>query len=315
MRFQAGKEMGGFTSYAEKIAAPKVRARSESFFDHFSQATMFYRSQSEPEQNHIVKALRFELGKVEIPAIRERMVGLLSFVDRTLASRVAKGLGLSVPAEITPPINHSIPADGDVAKFQPKRPKKSNAAGAISPALSMANTPKDSIKTRKVAFLVADGFDDAAVMNMAKALEATGAMAKIVAPHGGTLLGAKDRELKVDFSLMTTSSVMFDAVYVPGGSESVAAMLREADAVHFVNEAYKHCKTIAATGEGIDLLRASYAGDELQLEKGAKGLPAVAVDGLIVSVEQDARKVADDFIAAIAEHRHWSREQKGEVPA
>src|SRR4029453_5618776 len=104
--------MGGFTSYAEKIDASKVRARSESFFDHFSQATMFHRSQSEPEKNHIVKALRFELGKWEIPPIKERMVGLLSFVDKTLAGRVAEGLGLSVPAEITPPINHSIPADG-----------------------------------------------------------------------------------------------------------------------------------------------------------------------------------------------------------
>lgn len=313
--FQAGREMGGFVSYAEKIAASKVRARSESFFDHFSQATMFYRSQSEPEQDHIVKALRFELGKVEIPTIKERMVGLLSLVDQTLASRVAEGLGLSIPAEITPPINHSIPADGDVARFQPKRPKKSGAASAISPALSMANTPKESIKTRKVAFLVADGFDDTAVVNMAKALQAAGGVAKIVAPHGGTLLGAKGKEVTVDFSLLTTSSVLFDAVYVPGGAQSVAALLREADAVHFINEAYKHCKTIATTGEGIDLLRASHAGVELPVEERAKEVPAIANDGLIVSVSQEARRVADSFIAAIAEHRHWSREQKGDVPA
>ncbi|MEO6723736.1 MAG: catalase HPII [Blastocatellia bacterium] len=310
--FQAGRDMGGFVSHAEKIDASKVRARSESFFDHFSQATMFYRSQSEPEQNHIVKALRFELGKVEIPAIRERMVGLLSFVDKTLASRVAEGLGIAVPTVVTPPINHSIPADGDPAKFQPKPPKKSIAA---SPALSMANTPKDSIQTRKVAFLVADGFDEGAVLNMTKALQAAGAMPKIVAPHGGTIVGANGRELTVDFSLLTTSSVLFDAVYVPGGAESVAALMREADAMHFINEAYKHCKTIAATGEGIDLLRASYAGVELQTEKGEKKLPTVAGSGLITGTASDARKTADSFIAAIAEHRHWSREQKGDVPA
>jgi catalase len=118
--------------YAEKISASKVRARSASFFDHFSQATMFYRSQSESEQNHIVKALRFELGKVEIPEIRERMVGLLSFVDQSLARRVAEGLGLNFPVELPAPINQSIPADGEVAKFQPKRPKKSNSEGFIS---------------------------------------------------------------------------------------------------------------------------------------------------------------------------------------
>lgn len=311
--FQAGRDMGGFVSYAEKIDSSKMRARNASFFDHFSQATMFYRSQSEPEQNHIVKALRFELGKVEIPAIKERMVGLLSFVDEALASRVATGLGIAVPVEVTPPINHSIPADGDATKFQPKLPKKFDSS-VVSPALSMANTPKDSIKTRKIAFLVADGFDDTAVLNMTKALQTAGAMVKIVAPHGGMILGAKGNELAVDFSLLTTSSVLFDAVYVPGGAESVAALLREADAEHFINEAYKHCKAIAATSEGVDLLRATYAAGELQVEKGAKELPADASGGLIVSAASDARKVADDFIAAIAQHRHWSREQKGGVP-
>lgn len=310
--FQAGQKMGGFASYAEKIEATKVRARSESFFDHFSQATMFYRSQSEPEQNHIVKALRFELGKLETPAIKERMVGLLSFVDQTLASRVAEGLGIRVPAQVTPPLNYSIPADGDAAKFQPKPPLKSIAT---SPALSMANTPKDSIKTRKVAFLVADGFDDAAVQNMAKALAAAGAMSKLIAPHGGLLGARSGKDYSVDFSLLTTSSVLFDAVYLPGGIESVKTLLREADAIHFINEAYKHCKTIAATGEGVDLLRASYAGGELQMNEDAKDLPTLARDGVIVSLGSDARKVADDFIASIAEHRHWSREQKGEVPA
>jgi catalase len=313
--FQAGRDMSGFTSYAEKIDAPKVRARSASFFDHFSQATMFYRSQSEPEQTHIVKALRFELGKVEIPAIRERMIGLLGFVDNTLAKRVAEGLGITVPVEVTPPINHSIPADGDASKFQPRRPKNSKASEVTSPALSMANTPKESIKTRKVAFLVADGFDEAAVGNMKKALEAAGAVVKTVAPHGGALIGANDKELIVDFSLLTTSSVLFDAVYVPGGGASVEALLKEADAVHFVSEAYKHCKTIAATGEGVDLLRASYAGAELKSEKESKESPTVAGDGLILGASSDARKVSEGFIAAIALHRHWSRERKGDVPA
>ena len=114
-----------------------MRARSESFFDHFSQATLFYNSQSEPEQEHIVKALRFELGKVETPAIRERMVYMLSQVDKTLAARVAEGLGIDVPRKIEGPLNMSIPADGDPKKFQPKRVNKEVGS---SPALSMANT-------------------------------------------------------------------------------------------------------------------------------------------------------------------------------
>ena len=161
--FQAGADMGGFTSYAERIDAQKIRARSASFFDHFSQATLFFNSQSEPEKGHIIRALRFELGKVETPAIRERMLGLLAQVDKGLANSVAEGLGLTVPAKLDKPMNMSIPADGDPRKFQPKRVTQAIEA---SPALSMVdnpNFPKDTIKTRKIAVLLADGFDDAAV--------------------------------------------------------------------------------------------------------------------------------------------------------
>lgn len=309
--FQAGRDAGGFVSYPERIAASKVRARSKSFFDHFSQAALFYNSQSEPEQDHIVKALRFELGKVEIPAIRERMVGLLTQVDKTLANRVAAGLGIKVPAQPEMPMNHSIPADGEVARFQPKRPAKS---AAISPALSMANTPKDSIQTRKIAVLVADGFDDASVQAITKALKAAGAMTKIIAPHLGTIASANNAGVKADFSLLTASSVLFDAVYVPGGAASVKTLLQEADAVHFINEAYKHCKAIGASDEGIELLRASYASAELEAAQNEKpGL--VSKDGVVAGQGSKARGFAEEFLAAIAQHRHWIREKKGGVPA
>ena len=310
--FQAGRDAGGFVSYAEKIDAQKVRARSESFFDHFSQAALFYNSQSEPEKEHIIKALRFELGKVETVAIRERMVGMLAYVDKTLANSVAQGLGLRVPTKLDSPPNQSIPADGDVRRFQPK---PINKPVGKSPALSMANTAKDSIQTRKIAILAADGFDDAAVSTMTKALQAAGAQAKIIAPRLGVLTGAKGKEVMIDFSLLTTSSVLFDAVYIPGGAQSVEALLKEADAVHFVNEAYKHCKTIAASGEGAALLHASYVGAALSTEPEPDSLASSTDAGLIVSPRTDARRVADEFIAAIAQHRHWEREQKGQVPA
>jgi catalase len=310
--FQAGRDMSGFTSCTERIDASKVRARSRSFFDHFSQAALFYRSMSEPEQNHIVKAFLFELGKVEIPAIRERMIGLLAQVDQTLAGRVAEGLRIKLPVDVAGPLNHSIPADGRIDDYQPT-PRKVSVE--TSPALSQENTAKDSIKTRKVAFLVADGVDDSAVLNMVKALKAAGAMGKLVAPHDGTIRGAKGTEMTVDFSFLTTSSVLFDAVYVPGGRASVDALLKNADATHFINEAFKHCKSIAATGEGAHLLGSTYIGAEFRNEEGASEPGSSADPGLIVSKEADARKVANDFIAAIAQHRHWAREAKGDVPA
>ncbi|MGA9770686.1 MAG: catalase HPII [Blastocatellia bacterium] len=304
--FQAKMSEGGFASYAEKIDASKVRGRSESFFDHFSQAQLFYNSQSEPEKNHIVNALRFELGKVETPAIRERMVFVLAQVDKTLASRVAEGLGISVPAKLDAPLNQSIPADANVKQYQPKRVSKEVGA---SPALSMANTVKDTIKTRKIAVLAADGFDDAEFAAMKKALTSAGAQIKVIAPRQGFLKGASGEEVKIDFSFLTSSSVLFDAVYIPGGEKSVEALKREAAAIHFVNEAYKHCKAIAATGAGVALLEASYV---RTVEK-ASGKGNVIDDGGVITGQ--AGKVATEFIKAIAQHRNWSRETKDQVPA
>ena len=304
--FQAGADMGGFTSYAERIDAQKIRARSASFFDHFSQATLFFNSQSEPEKGHIIRALRFELGKLETPAIRERMLGLLAQVDKGLADGVAEGLGLSVPKKLDKPLNMSIPADGDPRKFQPKR-----VAQAIesSPALSMVNNPnfpKDTIKTRKIAVLLADGFDDAAVAEMNKALLTAGATPKTVAPRLGVVTGANGEELKVDFSFLTGSSVLFDAVYIPGGDASVATLSAQPEAYEFVAEAYKHCKAIAASGAGVGLLANALPRKFSEGEGSAK--QAAVTEGVVSSRDAATSNVAAAFIKAIAQHRHWERE-------
>lgn len=303
--FQAGADMGGFTSYAERIDSHKVRARSTSFFDHFSQATLFFNSQSEPEKNHLINALRFELGKVETPQIRERMLGLLAQVDKTLGRRVAEGLGISVPAKLDKPLNMSVPADGDPRKFQPKRLTQEIG---VSPALSMATSPKDSIKTRKIAFLAADGFDDAAVLDMKKALMTAGAMCVTVAPRLGVLKGAGGEAIKADFSFLTGSSVLFDAVYVPGGEASVETLKMEPEAANFLNEAYKHCKTIAATGAGVELLKTSDAGVDSIAGENSAGEALAVNNGVITSRDASLDRTAAEFIKAIAQHRHWERE-------
>jgi catalase len=301
--FQAGADMGGFTSYAERIDARKIRARSASFFDHFSQATLFYNSQTVPEKNHIIRALRFELGKVETPSIRERMLFLISQVDKALANSVAEGLGMSVPAKLEQPMNMNVPADGDPKKFQPKRVPQGIDE---SPALSMVvnpNFPKDSIKTRKIAFLLADGFDDAAVSDTKKALMTAGAQALTVAPRLGVLKGANGEECKADFSFLTGSSVLFDALYIPGGDASVAALQAESDASNFVNEAYEHCKTVAATGAGVGLLANILSGKPNNAD------PAVEPDGGVITSDSATDNFTGSFIEAIAQHRHWEREK------
>ena len=303
--FQAGADMSGFTSYAERIDAQKVRARSASFFDHFSQATLFYNSQSEPEKNHIVRAFRFELGKVETPPIRERMLGLIAQVDKSLANQVAEGLGLSVPSKLDMPLNMSIPADGDPKKFQPKRVTQNIEESAALSMVDNPNFPNDTIKTRKIAFLLADGFDDVAVSDMKNALMTAGGLAMTVAPRLGVLTGANGQECKADFSFLTGSSVLFDAMYVPGGEASVAALKAESEVLNFVDEAYKHCKPIAATGAGVGLLAGLLR--EKFIEANTDG-EVDANQGVVTSRGAVTDNFALAFIKAIAQHRHWERE-------
>jgi catalase len=295
--FQAKALEGGFLSYNERIDAGKVRARSQSFFDHFSQATLFFNSQSEPEKNHIVNALRFELGMVKTEAIRIRVLGMLTQVDKFLASKVAEGLGIPVPKALVQPLNQSIPADGDPKKFQSIKVKPSLQS---SKALSMANTVKNTIKTRRIAILVADGVDAVSLNKMKQALEAAGAQTKIIAPHLGNIATAKGKQINVDQSLLTAASVLFDAVYVPGGQKSVAALQKEPNAIHFINEAYKHCKAIAADGEGTKLLFITNAGiKNNSTDKSSKNYMA---NGVLLNHNPK------EFIKAIAQHRFWERE-------
>jgi catalase len=302
---QAGQAMGGFVSYAGKIDDRKVRARGKKFFDHFSQAALFYRSQADYEKGHIVQALRFELGKLGSVAIRERMLVMLARVDKKLADRVAEGLGLNVPTKIDGPLNLSVPADGDVAQFQPKA--ASRAVGT-SPALSMANTVKTGIRTRRIAILAADGVDGGALSGIQKALEAAGAQPTIIAPRLGTLKTAQGHDVRIDSSFLTAGSVLFDAVFVPAGKRSFETLTAEPRAVAFVAEAYRHCKALGATGEGRLLLYAAgISNDQVPTKKGRK---LSGSEGVVIGTSAQTLRVAGDFIQAVAQHRHWGRERQ-----
>ena len=277
---------GGFTSYEERIDARKIRTRSESFNDHFSQPALFYRSLSKWEQQHVADAYTFELGKCMLQPIQERMLWVIAQIDEVLAQKVAMGLGLEVPKSIEQPINQAIGADADVEKHQP--PQKKNYLDA-SPSLSQANTKFDSIATRKVAVLVADGFSMENFKKMSDALTMEGAMVKIIAPHGGKVICDENMEHKVDAAILTTESVLYDAVYIPGGAKSIATLKTEAKFIKFINEAFMHCKAIAADAEGQDLLDATYV--------------VSCKNDKAVSINQEAQA----FIEAIAQHRNWDR--------
>lgn len=289
---------GGFSSYGERIDAKKIRARSKSFFDHFSQAKLFFNSQSQPEKDHIVDALSFELGKVKTVEIRERMLGILNQIDLDLTQKVANKLGMILPKKVPFPVNKSVPADVDPKDFQ-----SINAESEIksSAALSMAGTVKDTIKTRKIAFLVADGVDGDSIVEMQKALVLAGATIELIGAHHGKITTATKQSLLVDESLLTSCSLFYDAVFVPGGKKSIDALAVEPDAIHFLNEAYKHCKAIAVASSAAPLLAKTYFAIDADKDPGL----------IIVEGKNEINK----FIKAIAGHRFWDREKARKVPA
>ena len=190
--------------------------------------------------------------------------------------------------------------------------KPAKKSGFASPALSMANTVKNTIKTRKIAILAGDGVDEASLNAMKKALTNEGA---IVAWSRRMAASSKARtaaRFASSISLLNAASVLFDAVYIPGGAKSVDALKANAKTIHFVNEMYKHCKAIAATGEGVDL-------DSRFLHPIApdQGKEPGNDPALIVEEKSDANKISEKFIKAIAQHRNWDREKtaKETIPA
>jgi catalase len=293
----------GFQSYPDEMESPKVRRRSPTFDDHFTQARLFFNSQSAAEKEHIVAGFRFELSKVDVPAIRQRMVDNLAHVDEKLARRVAEPLGIGAP---------DAKAAAGRAGY---REHRMTLPVSESSALSMADTGDGTIRTRKIAILVADGIDSASLKPIRDALEQAGARCKVVGPRLGTVASASKRQIDIDMTFANAPSVMFDAVLVPGGSLGAAALAATGDAVHFVLEAYKHCKAICTVGEGVQLLSRLGIAADPQPGDLPPGVVVAATPVTNLGDNTAATQIAQDFIAAIAKHRHWERADIESVPA
>lgn len=309
--FHAGGRGGGFVTTPERIDAHKIRGRSPSFGDHYGQATLFWRSQSDAEKEHIVAAFRFELAKVETKAIRRRALDLLTNVDVELAQRVGAGIGLEVDG--VDAANTRLQADWHkYGVTSPPYGARTTYDGLLAPELSMAETVKDSIKTRKIAILVADGVAGEDVDAFKAALVGAGAVVEIVAPTLAAVSRTDGKTLVPDRALPTVMSVLYDAVVVPGGPLGSSALEGEGGAVHFLNEAFAHAKAIAATGAGVDLLLAgSILHPNQRTDADLMALPGVVVE----RHPTDLQAVARRFIDAVAQHRHFGRKHVKRVPA
>jgi catalase len=281
----APETAGGYVHHMEKVEGPKVRDRSDKFRDFFSQATMFWHSITPGEQDRLVEAAHFELSKVETVAVRERMVNeFFNRIDHDLAVRVAAGIGVARPEPVETP-----------------------EVKVKAPEVSVEHQKVRGVKTRKVAILAADGVDAGGLVRLKEALMNEGVMVEVVSKLLGTLAG-DGGGVEVDRNYVTTASVMYDGVIVADGADSAAALKTQGDALHWVSETYKHCKTIGAMGAGAELLRAALPADVRLADGGA-----VATDRGVVS--GSAGGFAPAFLEALAEYRHWERQDRDAVPA
>jgi catalase len=224
----------GYETFPEPVSGDKLRERAESFADHYTQARLFWVSQTQPEQDHIVAAFAFELGMVDTPEVRARMIGNLIHVDQDLAARVAAAVGMDLP-----------PAT------EAARP-----AGKVTPsdALSILKNQEPRLPGKKVGVLVTDGLDTAALEALRQAVEAEGAKVALVAPRRGGVKAKDGAAVAADHALAGGPSVLFDAVAILGDEAAVEALTRNANALDFVRDAYAHLKVIGFDAAGRRLL-------------------------------------------------------------
>jgi catalase len=219
----------GFHTAPIATEATKVRLRPESFGDHYSQARLFYRSVTPQEQKHIAQALTFELSKVDVVEIRQKMLGHFDVIDEDLGSTVAEGLGMSGEAIAAKPVIQPIDLD-------------------LSPALRLYGKYKPTLNGRKVGVLIADGFDAKLKNAMVAAIKKEGATPAIIAPKVGGALDSNGTKQTAEMALSGSPSVLFDAVVVLAGPAGDEALASDPNAVQFLMDASRHLKAIALSG-------------------------------------------------------------------
>ena len=233
----------GFSSFAEPLEGEKQRIRPESFADHYSQARLFFQSLHEAEQNHAVSALVFELSKVTLAHVRERMLGNLRNVDEDLAKRVADGIGMDLPAA------------------NPCRVKPQNLKP--SPALRIIGNMKHTLKGRSVGILIDDGSDAKILASVKESLTGAGARAIVIAPKVGGAVMSSGKKQAADAQLAGCPSVMVDAIALILNTEAATKLCGESAAVQFVMDAFGHLKAIGHTPGAMPLMeKAGVKADE-----------------------------------------------------
>jgi catalase len=271
----------GFTPFADVEHGAKRRLRAESFADHYSQARQFFISQTPGEQSHIAAALTFELSKVKIPAIRERMVSHLLNIDETLANKVAGRLGLQ---KMPKPSDAAVPTRQDLDP---------------SPALSIVVNGPERFEGRKLGILVSNGSDAGLIKALKGALDKAGASYEIIAPKVTGVEASDGAWVEADQMIDGGPSVLYDAVALLPAADAMGGLLQESSARDFVADAFAHCKFIGYVKAAIPLFEKS-------------GVAAEDLDEGCIAIA--SAKDAKSFVDSLAKLRVWEREPNVKMP-
>ncbi|HAS9895990.1 TPA: catalase, partial [Salmonella enterica] len=274
---------GGFESYQERVDGNKIRERSPSFGEYYSHPRLFWLSQTPIEQQHIIDAFSFELGKVARAYIRERVVDQLAHIDVTLAQGVAHNLGFALTHEQTqiapPPDVNGLKKD---------------------PALSLYAVPDGDVKGRVVAILLNDKVNAAELLTILQALKAKGVHAKLLYSRMGEVTADDGSTLTIAATFAGAPSLTVDAVIVPCGN--IADIESCGDARYYLLEAYKHLKPIALAGDA-------------RRFKALLNIDSQGEEGLVEADNVD-HHFMDTLLTLMAAHRVWSRAGKiNAIPA
>ncbi|PMD47036.1 catalase-domain-containing protein [Hyaloscypha variabilis F] len=299
-------EEGGYLDYPEKVVAMKQRLHSVKFSEHFSQAQLFWNSMSEIEKSHIIAALGFELDHCDDPVVYERMVTRLCDISLELAQAVAEKAGAPTPTK-TANKNHGLTAKGlSQFDFTPE-------------ALGLPAT----IASRMIAIIIGEGFNFAEYEAVKAALSAAGAFVFTVGPKRQPVKSSTGQSVAPDHHFEGMRSTMFDSLYIPSG-EHVASLMKQGRVIHWVREAFGHCKAIGATGEGVALVKMACQIEGIIFSAGQSGevvdsYGVVTASGVgrptgvteALKMVRGAKTFLDAYAFNISQHRNFKRELDG----
>ncbi|VDB85012.1 unnamed protein product [Peniophora sp. CBMAI 1063] len=305
-------EHGGYVEFAQKVAGIKQRVRGEKFKEHYNQAELFLNSLTAYEKQHVIEAISFELDHCDDPVVYESYTKILAQVNYDFAKTIAENVSGHLPEDtgsLRKPHGKSSPSLSQV-HFKPKSP---------------------TIKSRRIAILVGDGFNYAEMESVRTMLKAGGAVPFLIAPRRGKIFPAGqqkgDSGVMADHHFEGQRSTMFDALYIPSGTESAKTLMSNGRCIHWVREAFGHLKTIGAIGDGIEVVARAVKTEVPEIGLSSLDDGHVKVSYGVISTGKynggsavkDAFNIAtggdkgfvSNFAYELSKHKHYERELDG----